>query len=459
MGEGLMELTAIVGGTVIDGTGRPPIEDAVVLIVGERIANVFRRSEGVPDGARQVDVAGATILPGLIECHTHVGVLVDNAFLSVPDPAGLLDLFMREYVRYGVTTVRDTGNFDPVHLPLFREGRREWPRFWGAGPILDGPADPPAPWKHLRIVDQPEAARAEVRKLSAEGVDFLKVYVWLKPHVLRAVVEEAHGLGLRVTAHVGHMVTVEQAVKLGVDSLEHVRIGRELVAERDQEALRSLPGRALDPLVSFRAWRYIDPEGTLAERLIALLAERGVFFTPTLTLSQSILKGDVPEVRQPPELERMPAPVREQWEQFRYTFDYTPEDLRQGKEELARQMAFVARAERAGVKVTAGTDATNPFVIPGRSLHEELRLLVDGGVEPLRAIHAATGRAAQLLGQQNELGTIEKRRLADLLVVDGDPLADISATLRIRAVMKSGEVVWGERGLSGSSAAASGTRH
>src|SRR5919199_4682170 len=117
MGEGLMELTAIVGGTVIDGTGRPPIEDAVVLIVGERIANVFRRSEGVPDGARQVDVAGATILPGLIECHTHVGVLVDNAFLSVADPAGLVDLFMREYIRYGVTTVRDTGNFDPVHLP------------------------------------------------------------------------------------------------------------------------------------------------------------------------------------------------------------------------------------------------------------------------------------------------------------------------------------------------------
>src|SRR5919202_6918053 len=117
----------------------------------------------------------------------------------------------------------------------------------------------------------------------------------------------------------------------------------------------------------------------------------------------------------------MPGPVGEQWEQFRYTFDYTAEDLRQGKEELARQMAFVGRAERAGVKVTAGTDATNPFVIPGRSLHDELRLLVDGGVEPLRAIHAATGRAAQLLGQQNDLGTIEKRRFVRRLGRDRHP--------------------------------------
>jgi imidazolonepropionase-like amidohydrolase len=309
-----MEVTAIVGGTVIDGTARPPIEDAVVLVAGERIANVSRRSEGIPDGVRQVDVGGATILPGLIECHTHVGVLVDNAFLTVDDPATLVDLFMREYVRHGVTTVRDTGNFDPAHLPLFREGRREWPRFWGAGPVLDGPADPPAPWKHLRLLDDPEAARAEVRKLRDEGVDFLKVYVWMKPHVLRALVEEAHGAGLRVTAHVGHIVTVEEAVQLGVDSLEHVRIGRELVEERDQENLRSLPTHVLDPLVSFRAWRYIDPDGALAERLIALLIERGVFITPTLTFSQSILKGDVPEVAQPPELDRLPTPVREQWE-------------------------------------------------------------------------------------------------------------------------------------------------
>jgi imidazolonepropionase-like amidohydrolase len=126
--------------------------------------------------------------------------------------------------------------------------------------------------------------------------------------------------------------------------------------------------------------------------------------------------------------------------------------MRQGKEELARQIAFIGRAERAGVKVTAGTDTTNPFVVPGRSLHEELRLLVEGGVEPLRAIHAATGRAAELLGQQNELGTIEKRRLADLVVIEGDPLADIGATLRIRAVMKSGEVVSGELGVPAAAA-------
>lgn len=438
-----MAVRALVGGKVIDGTGREPIDDAVVLIDGERIDMVFRRGEtDIPTDAEMVDISGATVIPGLIDCHVHVGVLADNSFLQVEDPGSLADLFMTTLLRHGVTTVRDTGNFDPGEVfRTFKQGRDDWPRFFGAGTILDGPADPPAPWRWLAIIDDEATAREETARLIDAGMDFIKIYVWTSLPVLRAVVSEAHRHGVGVAAHVGHVVTVEEAVKVGVDALEHVRVGRELVAEKHLAELAELPGRILDPLVGFQPWRFIDPGSDLANGLIALMAERGTFITPTLTLSQSILAGNTPEAVNPSGLNEMPDAVREQWNQYAYPFDYSETDWEQAPIELRNQMTFIGRAQKGGVKVTAGTDLTNPFVVPGHSMHEELRLLVEGcGFSPIEAIVAGTRRAAELLGQSNDLGTVEKRKLADLVVLEADPLENIRNTRRVKAVYKGGLV-------------------
>ncbi len=436
-----MVATALVGGRVIDGTGRAPIRDAVVLMDGERIDSVFRQGDmELPSGARVVDINGSTVIPGLIDCHVHVGVLADNSFLQVGDPVSLADQFMTMLAEHGITTVRDTGNFDPDEVfRTFKRGREGWPRFFGAGTILDGPADPPAPWRWLALIDDEASAREETARLVEAGMDFIKVYVWARLPVLRAVVSEAHRHGVPVAAHVGHVVTVEEAVKTGVDALEHVRVGRELVAEEHRADLESLPGRILDPLVGFQPWRYIDPESALADGLIDLMAERGTFITPTLTLSQSILAGNTPSGSCPSGLDEVPEEVTEQWRQYAYPFDYSEADWEAAPVELRNQMAFIGRAQRGGVKVTAGTDLTNPFVVPGHSMHEELRLLVEGcGFTPMEAIVAGTGRAAELLGQADQLGTVEKRKLADLVVLEADPLEDISNTRRISAVYKGG---------------------
>jgi len=449
--EADMDVVAIVGGTLIDGTGKPPMAAATVVLVGDRIDNVYRSGEyAVPEGAQVVDARGATIIPGLIDGHTHVAGLADDSFVASADPHAVVDHFMREYLRHGVTTIRDTGNFDPTaalqHVRTHMNG--SWPRFYGAGPVLDGPSDPPAPWRWLWLVDDEDAARDQVRRLANLGVDFLKVYMWMREPVLRALIEEAHGLGLRVTGHLGYKVGVERAARLGIDSLEHVRMGPDLLTADQKRALAKLPTRAMDPIASWAAWRFADPVGRKARALIELLLERGVFFTPTLTWSRSILAADIPEVASPPGIEMVPASVRETWSQFSYTFDYTPEDFKLAKVELQRQMEFVGLAAESGVRVVAGTDTTNPSVIPGAALHDELGLLVQCGLTPVAAIHCATLAAAELLGCQSEIGSLEKRKLADVLIVDGALARDIAASRRIRAVFKGGRKVTSEEGAA-----------
>ena len=430
------------GATIIDGTGRPPIKDAVVEVAGGRIANVYRRGDTSPaEDALAVDLDGKTVLPGLIDSHVHLGLLPYNRF-GVEDPIELFDRFMRDFVHHGVTTVRCTGSPElDWSFRMLKEGKPGWPRFYGSGPNLDGP--PGGPHPGLRVVNHPAEARAQTFDLIDNGADFVKIYVWMTAELLDAVVRAAHSRGRMVAAHVGNSLTAQEAVFLGVDALEHIRIGDELLTGEQRAEIARLPRRAHDHLLSFRPWRYIDVDSDRTGALLDLFVERGVYLTPTLTLSRSALRNREGAVRNPHGIERMPAAVIDHWDQKGWINDYSTEDWEAAPIEWSSQVQFVERAHRRGVRLAAGTDMPNPFILPGAGLHDELELLHSARMSNHAVIQAATRTGARLLGVDRDLGTVEKGKLADLLIVDGDPLADLGRLRRPWAVLKAGVKVAG----------------
>jgi imidazolonepropionase-like amidohydrolase len=427
-------------GRLVDGSGRPPITDAVVIVVGDRILNAGPAGAvHSPQGAEVLDLGSATVTPGLFDGHVHVGALPHNRF-GVDDPDSLADAFMATFVTQGVTTVRCTGSPDlgPA-FRLMKASGPSWPRFYGSGPNLDGA--PGGPHPGLRVVTTPGEARDQVVELLAGGADFIKAYAWMREAELAAVVAEAHASGARVAAHVGHVLTAIEAASLGVDCLEHVRVGRELLTDEGREAVAALPPRRYDALFSFRSWRHIDPDGTEARRLVATLADLGVRLCPTLSVTQAALLGRLdPDVRHPEGSTQLPQGITARWEQIDIAQDYGPDDLAATPVEFERVVEFVGHAHAAGVRIVAGTDVPNPFVVPGHSLHQELELLVRAGLTPAEAIVAATREAASLLGIERELGTIEGGKLADLVVFPDDPTRAIGAVRAVAGVMKGG--VW-----------------
>lgn len=443
LGGGSAPALVLTGATLVDGTGRDAIEDAVVEVVGGRIANVSRRGDIAPAaGSTTVDLSGKTILPGLIDSHVHLGLLPYNRF-GVEDPMPLFDRFMKAFVEYGVTTVRCTGSPDlDWSFGILKEGNSRWPRFYGSGPNLDGP--PGGPHPGLRVVRTPEDAQVQTLDLLDSGADFVKVYVWMTGELLRAVVSVAHSRGRKVAAHVGHSLTAEEAVLLGVDALEHIRVGAELLTDEQLAEVARLPVRAHDHLLSFRPWRYIDVESDRVDALLDLLVERGVYLTPTLTLSRSALLNNEEEVREPEGIDRMPHAVIDHWERKGWINDYSTEDWEAAPTEWRRQVEFVGRAYRHGVRIAAGTDMPNPFILPGLGLHDELQLLHSSGMSPQAVIGAATRVGAELLSVDRDLGTVEKGKLADLLVVEGNPLQDLGCLRRPWAVLKEGTAVSGD---------------
>lgn len=405
---------AILGARLVDGTGAPARENAAVVVVGDRISVVGEADRvAVPPGATVLQAAGKTLLPGLIDTHVHFRDYVAELFLA-----------------HGVTTVRDAGNPTDWILALKRlqaEGRMRGPRLFVVGGILDAP---PAQRGHHVAVATPALAGQAARELLAAGVDAIKVYQKLTPELLRPIAEAAHAAGRRVIGHV--TMSARDAALAGIDALEHGS-GIALAIAADPARVRALPEQS-----GVFGWRLMDP--ARADALAALLVERHVTVVPALASwargapQRAAFQAEAAKVVADPELGYLPEEARNR-SGARET--RSPEEQAALAEDYAALKDFLARYRRAGGALVVGTDGG---ALQGLSVHHELRLLVDAGLTPLQAIHAATGAAAELL-QAADLGTITPGKLADLVLVDGDPLADIAQSVRIATVIQAGRIV------------------
>lgn len=402
-------MLALVGGTLIDGTGRMPAPDSAVL-VGEsgRIEAVGpRRTVVIPPGTTEVDITGKTLLPGLIDCHDHFS----SFGYDLPGRWGLAEprtlrtvriaQVMEDTLRTGYTTVRDAGWLDVGYKMAVEQGLIAGPRLQVAtSPIspTHGTQDRSSPSGHHQpaspdpnlprgIADGVDEVRAAVREVVRVGADLVKFFNtgFGRPtqgdsvrsytdEETRALVDEAHSLGKRVACHAIGGPGLRSAVEAGADSIEH---GCYLGLDSD---------------------------------LLKMMADKDLYLVPTLTV---------------------------------FTFHATqgnPHAQAEAEAFRAHHVESIQKALAAGVRVVAGTDA-------GGWEHgnnaRELELLVEAGMTPMQALVAATGWAAGCLGLEREVGTVEPGKLADLVVVDGNPLEDVAVLQskeKILFVMKEGEV-------------------
>jgi len=420
--------------TVIDVSTGKLINNQTVLIEGNKITSIGNKV-AIPKTATIVEAKGKFLMPGLWDMHAHA--FSDRRY----------EWLFPLLIVSGVTGVRDLAtavSFDSVHLIIKHvdEGNLVGPRFGAVTQkIFNGANIPGYP---VMTVTNSNEARELVRLYKQQRMDFIKVYNQLSPEILRVIVDEAKLQGMPVAGHVPYAIGAAEASDLGFVSIEHNTdilmscSGDETKLRAEMDTLpRSLAtGAAPRVAIEFKAMQSFDEKKAID--LFKRFIRNGTSMCPTLVVPMRSLKT-TDELALDDRLKYIPKNTRDQW----YN-QMNQRNLYNNRENikllLEKRISIVGLMQRTGVTILAGSDFPNPYIYPGFSLHDELELLVHGGLSPLQALQAATKNAVKFLHLEKELGTVEKGKLADLILLDENPLEKISNTRKINAVIANGRL-------------------
>jgi imidazolonepropionase-like amidohydrolase len=415
---------ALRGARLIDGSGGAPIDNATIVIRDGRIVAIGPSAgTPVPSGAEVVDYAGKTIIPGLISDHSHVGIFV--GLKAAPENYNRDSILrqLKQLEAYGVTTVMALGLNGPLFYELRPElhaGRLPGADFFGAdqgiGVVGGQPSAAVVPVGENQVSrpNTVEMARESIRQMAARKTDMVKIWLdsagglmpKLKPEVYSAVIDEAHKSGLRVAAHIYDLDDAKAIVRAGVDVIAH--------------GVRDKP---------------VDSE------FIDMMTARSVWYIPTIVLDYTnYVFAEQPSWMREPFFQRALHPaVRAQLDDagYRERTVALPATAK-NRAAVTTNKQNLKAVHAAGVRVGFGSDSGVGLRIPGVAEHLELALMVEGGLTPMQAITNATSNAAALL-KLDDRGVLASGKLADLVVLEGDPTADISNSRKIHAVWHRGK--------------------
>lgn len=401
---------ALVGGSVFDSRSAQLLQNRALWVEGKRIRMVCDCAD-LPSDLPRVDIAGKTILPGMIDVHVH----------SEEWHAPL-------YLAKGITTVRDVG----CELESILDRRTRWnaddttaPRLVCTGPLLDGPGNA---WQPMtQLVQTPEEARAKVDYFVDRDVDQIKAYAFLNWECFSAIVDQAHRRGKFVVAHLGKHTDARRAIRAGLDEVEHLSgIG---------EAMRSKHNASSPTWDWMKYWATVDADRM--QRMIDLILERGTWIAITRLVWQRLATLWDSRNWTHPQINYVPRPLRTFWE-IRFPADMPSAVRRQRRQQIAGMAIFTTELIRSGAKILIGTDCPFPHLLPGFSYHDELHSLLDCGMSESAALQAATLSGARALQIDHLVGAIELGKAADLLIVNGDPTADLQALQHVAVIIQKG---------------------
>jgi hypothetical protein len=421
----------IQGGTLIDATGGFPIEDAVIVVEGERIKSVGKRGEvTIPRGARVIDAKGKTILPGFIDGHCH-----------------LLDFVGEIYLHLGITTCPDITQNDDEWTLAQRNGTRlgkiRGPRIWSTGGRLVGP---PPPWA-LRgergyLVQTPEEARSVIRKKKESGIEIIKFNEYVAPEIIKAGAEEAHRLGLPITCHCLDAFLASENGFAGVE--HHWGLGMTTIGDvkkRWEVHERRMTGKINTADLAY----YYETENF--DKVVRAAIEKNISWSPTIAtwyrpLSPSVARFKKRElsILDQKNTGYLPRVLREQaLGQYERYAKFAPERLNNAREGYKKLEDLMRRYVQAGGLIRAGSDPNNG--LPGLGVHQEMVMFVEAGLTPMQAIQAGTINVAKAFRKDKDFGTVEAGKVADIVIIDGDPLKDIWTVQNVSLVVLGGKVV------------------
>lgn len=405
------------------------MRDRIVIIERNIITSVSTKTS-LPKNAIIIDGKDKYLIPGLWDMHAHT--LTDNRYEYV----------FPLLVANGITGVREMASNLPYEkINQLRQdvagGKLLGPRFGALSyRLLDGPGTLFA--NVAIVVRSPDQGRQLVRTFKQNGADFIKPYNLLSRDVYLAIVNEAKKQKIPLEGHVPFSMTPAEVSDLGQKSIEH-NFGVLLYCSRNAAELQAQTQSHPALWGRFEAVAALSYDTVKAHRLYKQLVRNNTWSCPTIVIYRPLRFGSDSVLMLDTLLQYIPKSVRQAWHET-----FTQRIMQNVPDSAAREirdemrMFIVGDMYRAGVHILAGTDMPNPYTLPGFSMHEELELLVKSGLSPLEALRAATINPAKFLGKEKEFGTIEKGKLADLVLLNGNPLEDIRNTKKIEAVIVNG---------------------